>query len=179
MTDGERAGVVAGLVEEHYELLYRFAYRLSGSTAEAEDLTQQAFLTAQRKLDQLRDPGKARSWLLSIVRNGFLKGKRRPRFTEFESFEHLPEAPIEPLDGLSGPVGSEDLQAVLNEMPEEFRTPIILHYFQEQTYAEIAEQMETPLGTVMSRLYRARQYLRSRLLERLGEEAPAAVVSKT
>ena len=171
MADGERARIVEELVRQHYELLYRFAYRLSGSAADAEDLVQQAFLTAQTKLDQLRETDKARSWLLTIVRNSFLKGKRRPDFAAFESFDHLADVN---LDGeLDGPIDREEIQAVLNEMPEEFRTPLILFYFQEQSYKEVAEQMETPIGTVMSRLSRAKSFLRSRLLKRLGDDAPS------
>lgn len=175
MTDGERARVVAELVEEHYQLLYRFAYRLSGSAADAEDLTQQAFLTAHSKLDQLRDTDKARSWLLTIVRNSFLKKKRRPSVANFESFEHLAAEPDSPLDG---PLDSEELQLLLDEMPEEFRTTVILFYFQEHSYKEIAEQMETPIGTVMSRLSRAKAFLRGRLLQRLGTDAPATATTE-
>jgi RNA polymerase sigma-70 factor, ECF subfamily len=170
MSDGERAGVIAELVEQHYELLYRFAYRLCGSAADAEDLTQQAFLTAQSKLDQLREPEKARSWLLTIVRNSFLKGKRRQNFQLFETLDHLPHA--DPELELAGPVDAEELQSVLDEMPEEFRTPIVLFYFQELSYKEIAEQMDIPIGTVMSRLSRGKSFLRGRLLHRLGDDAP-------
>jgi RNA polymerase sigma-70 factor, ECF subfamily len=175
MSDGERARVVAELVEEHYQLLYRFAYRLSGSAADAEDLTQQAFLTAQAKLDQLRDASNARPWLLTIVRNTFLKKKRRPSFATFESFDHLAEDDRSDFDGN---IESEELQLLLNELPEEFRIPIILFYLEEQSYKEIAEQMDTPIGTVMSRLSRGKAFLRSRLLQRMGSDAPAQATLK-
>jgi RNA polymerase sigma-70 factor, ECF subfamily len=177
MSDGERAGVIAELVQEHYELLYRFAYRLCGSAADAEDLTQQAFLTAQAKLDQLREPEKARSWLLTIVRNQFLKTRRRHDFHLFESFDQL--LSTDPEGETDGPVDAEDLQAVLDEMPEEFRTPIVLFYFQELSYKEIAEQMDTPIGTVMSRLSRGKSFLRGRLLHRLGDDAPLPTTAET
>jgi len=143
---------------------------VSGSAADAEDLTQQAFLTAQVKLDQLREPDKARSWLLTIVRNHFLKTKRRQDFRLFDEFDQLPHT--DPEEELEGPVDAEELQAVLDEMPEEFRTPIVLFYFQELSYKEIAEQMDTPIGTVMSRLSRGKSFLRGRLLHRLGDDAP-------
>jgi RNA polymerase sigma-70 factor (ECF subfamily) len=176
MTDGERARVVEDLVEQHYELLYRFAYRLSGSAADAEDLVQQAFLTAQAKLDQLRETGKARSWLLTIVRNCFLKSKRRPEFAAFESFDQLADS--SPEGELDGPVDREEIQTILEEMPEEFRTPLILFYFQEQSYKQVAEQMATPIGTVMSRLSRAKSFLRTRLLQRLGDELPVSATTR-
>jgi RNA polymerase sigma-70 factor (ECF subfamily) len=71
----------------------------------------------------------------------------------------------EPADELPHDVAvdSDELQLVLNELPEEFRTPLILFYFDEFTYREIAEQMNVPIGTVMSRLARAKSYLRRRL----------------
>jgi len=177
MLDGERAGVIAELVEQHYELLYRFAYRLCGSAADAEDLTQQAFLTAQSKLEQLREPDKARSWLLTIVRNQFLKTRRRQKFQLFESFDQLSQA--DPDEGLEGTIDQEELQTVLDEMPEEFRTPIVLFYFQELSYKQIAEQMDTPIGTVMSRLSRGKSFLRGRLLHRLGDDAPLPTAAET
>ena len=117
-----------------------------------------------------------RSWLLTIVRNSFLKGKRRPDFATFEAFDQLADSSPEGV--LDGPVDREEIQTILNEMPEEFRTPLILFYFQEQSYKEVAEQMETPIGTVMSRLSRAKSFLRSRLLQRLGDDLPVSVTTK-
>ena len=63
---------VQRLVDDHYGALYRYAYRLSGSAADAEDLTQEAFCKAQLNLSQLRDPGRAKAWLFSILRNAYL-----------------------------------------------------------------------------------------------------------
>jgi RNA polymerase sigma-70 factor (ECF subfamily) len=161
---------VEKLVNEHYAFLYRYAYRLSGTAADAEDLTQEAFCTAQLKLNQLRDPSRAKSWLFSIVRNAYLHRIRSDKQQHFVSLEFLGDVPEPPPDPLP-PVEPERLQAVLNEMPEAFRTPIILYYFEDFSYRDIAEQMDLPLGTVMSRLARAKAHLRSRLLQ------PAAAVA--
>src|SRR5688572_13145449 len=68
---------VAALVREYHAELYRYAYRLTGSVQDAEDLTQQVFLIAQARGDQLRDPSHAGSWLFTILRNTFLKTTRR------------------------------------------------------------------------------------------------------
>jgi RNA polymerase sigma-70 factor (ECF subfamily) len=155
-----RARILAELVEQHYALLYRYAYRLSGSEADAEDLTQQAFLTAQSKWEQLRDESRARSWLFTILRNDYLKQLRGPVCLSSCALDELPESPD---SGDSVEFDSEQLQNVLNDLPEEYRSPIILFYFQEFSYKEIAEQMQVPLGTVMSRLARAKAYLRQRL----------------
>ncbi|MEW4526388.1 sigma-70 family RNA polymerase sigma factor [Maioricimonas sp. JC845] len=161
MHDGQRAQVVRELVESHYESLYRFAWRLSGSASDAEDLTQQAFLTAQRKLEQLRDPERARSWLLTIVRNAYLKSRRRDRLVAFSGMETAPEPTAEALDETV--LDSDELQAALNDLPDEFRVPILLYYFESLSYREIADRLDVPIGTVMSRLSRGKGYLRSRL----------------
>ncbi len=155
---------VQRLVEEHYETLYRYAYRLTGSAVDAEDLTQETFCSAQKNWGQLREPARAKSWLFSILRNAYLhriRANHHPRFVSLESMGDLPEPLPEPLPA----VESQQLQQALDELPEDFRTPVILFYFEEFTYRDIAEQMDLPLGTVMSRLARAKAHLRNRLLQ--------------
>jgi RNA polymerase sigma-70 factor (ECF subfamily) len=151
---------LADLVERHYALLYRYAWRLTGSQADAEDLTQQAFLTAQAKWDQLRDETKARSWLFTITRNLYLKELRAPACLPSSHLDEM--ASVSSADA-GADFDSEQLQNALGDLPEEFRSPVILYYFEEFSYREIAEQMGVPMGTVMSRLARAKAYLRQRL----------------
>lgn len=162
MDEQRRISQLTDMVEQHYALLYRYGYRLSGSASDAEDLTQQTFLTAHSKLDQLRDPLHAKGWLCAILRNHYLKSVRNNGAKTFITLETLPE-PSEPVppDALVDP---QELQAAINDMPEEFRTPIILFYFEEFSYQEIAEQMGVPIGTIMSRLARGKAHLRGRLL---------------
>jgi RNA polymerase sigma-70 factor (ECF subfamily) len=165
---------VQRLVEDYYVALYRYAYRLSGSRADAEDLTQETFCKAQLNFSQLRDPGRARAWLFSILRNAYLhraRATRQQACLPLEAVGDLPEALPEALPE----VDPEQLQQALNDLPEVFRTPIVLYYFEDFGYRDIAEQMDLPLGTVMSRLARAKAYLRSRLLPR--NEPPAVAVS--
>lgn len=159
---------VERLVDEHYQALYRYAYRLSGSGPDAEDLTQEAFCKAQLNLSQLRDWGRAKAWLFSILRNAYLhrvRADRQQPCVSLDGVGELADASPEPLPDID----PERLQQALNELPEVFRTPIILYYFEDFSYRDIAGQMDLPLGTVMSRLARAKAYLRSRLLQ------PAAV----
>jgi RNA polymerase sigma-70 factor (ECF subfamily) len=163
-----RACKLSELVERYYALVYRYAYRLTGSQADAEDLTQQAFLVAQARWDQLRDEDKAKSWLFTIARNAWLKELRSPRCRASCFMDELPQ-PSEPSDQLD--VDEEQLQNALNDLPEEFRSPVILFYFQEFTYKEIAATMGVPIGTVMSRLARAKAVLRHRLTAS-GRAAP-------
>jgi len=155
------------LVDEHYEALYRYAYRLTGSSADAEDLTQDTFLTVQQKLDQLRDQSRARPWLYKILRNQFLK------LLQKAGNQHL----ISSLNNIAEPVDAlpddfhfdeELIQQVLNQLPEEFRTVVVLYYFQELSYQEIADHLEIPIGTVMSRLARGKKNLRESLSVRMS-----------
>jgi RNA polymerase sigma-70 factor (ECF subfamily) len=160
------------LVEEHYEALYRYAYRLSGSNADAEDLTQEAFCTAQLKFGQLRDRERAKPWLFSILRNAYLKRARADSQQVCVPLDGVGDL-AEPLPESLPEVDPEQLQQALNELDELYRTPIILYYFEDFGYRDIAEQMELPIGTVMSRLARAKAHLRARLLP-AGDAVSAA-----
>lgn len=159
-----------GLVESHYTALYRYAFRLSGAAAEAEDLTQETFCQAQAKLEQLRDWDRAKAWLFTILRNVYLHRVRQAKQEQRVSFDALDELPDRLPDRLPE-VEPAQLQQALNELPEVFRTPIVLYFFEDFSYKEIAEQMQVPLGTVMSRLARAKAFLRQRLLPLLRESA--------
>lgn len=146
------------LVDQHYQLLFRYAYRLSGDRTDAEDLTQQTYLVAQKKLDQLRDPRLARSWLCTILRNLFLKkvSQKNKPVSLSQSIDLAAEETALP------ELTSQELQQALNEMPDDFRVPLLMFYFEEQSYKEIAAALSIPLGTVMSRLARARSFLQER-----------------
>ena len=161
---GNSKHAIAALVEAHYAALYRYAYRLSGSSQEAEDLTQETFCLAQNKLHQLREQDRAKSWLFSILRNAYLHRLRLSKHEKHVSLDGIGDIPDRLPEPLSA-VDSAQLQKALNELPEAFRTPLILYYFEEFSYRDIAEQMNMPLGTVMSRLARAKAYLRQRLMD--------------
>ena len=150
------------LIDAHYQALYRYAYRLTGSSADAEDLTQEAFGNALARLPQLREPDRAKAWLFRILRNAYLhrlRDQRRHRLVPLDAVGELPYETAETLPA----VDPSKLQEALNELDETFRTPLILFYFEEFSYRDIADQMELPIGTVMSRLARAKAYLRSKL----------------
>lgn len=158
----ESVGIsVQELVTSYYKDVYRFAYRLSGNQTDAEDLTQQTFLIACRKLHQVNDLSKVRSWMFTIVRNAFLKTTKHTE-TELSAFEDAVVAISEP-EELNLDFDEEALETALAEMPETYRTPILLYYFEEIGYKEIAEALEVPIGTVMSRLSRGKKFLRSQL----------------
>lgn len=161
---------LATLVADHHAALYRYAYRLSGSAADAEDLVQQAYLVAQQKLDQLRDSAAARSWLYTVLRNLFLKSLRGRE----PLLAGACDMDLEDLPSKADPreIDGERLQAALNALGDDFKVVVLMFYFEERSYREIAEQLELPIGTVMSRLARAKGHLRQLLA---GADAPAGM----
>jgi RNA polymerase sigma-70 factor (ECF subfamily) len=160
------------LVAGHYSSLYRYAYRLSGKAQEAEDLAQEAFCQAQLKWSQLRDVQRARAWLFTILRNAYLHKVRDRKMENALPLEEVAEIAERAPDPWPE-IDPEHLQKALDELPEVFRTPIILFYFEDFSYRDIADQMNVPIGTVMSRLARAKTFLKNRL-----GEAPALVAAK-
>ena len=162
---------VERLVEEHYIALYRYAYRLSGCEADAEDLTQEAFCKAQMNLSQLRQTDRAKNWLFTILRNAYLHRVRTDRQHPAVPLDLAGDVPEHLPDALPD-ADPEQLQQALNELPEVYRTPIVLYYFDDFSYRDIAEQMDLPIGTVMSRLSRAKAWLRGRLAPAPAGPAP-------
>jgi RNA polymerase sigma-70 factor (ECF subfamily) len=170
MVDDAEAMDIAQLVQDHHEGVYRYAFRLTGSAADAEDLSQQVFLTAQQKLGQLRKAESARSWLFAILRNCFLKGQHKWRPIPAEDIRlDVDRIPIEMPD--EGGIDPGQLQEALNQLPESYRLVLAMFYFEDCRYREIAERLELPMGTVMSRLARAKSCLRAKLLESERQEA--------
>lgn len=152
---------VEQLVREHHAPVYRYAYRLTGSVPDAEDLTQQTFLIANQKIGQLRDATRSLGWLFTILRRCFLNECRQRVETPASNLEMaLEQIPEEiPADSID----REQLQAALVSLSDEFRLVLVMFYFEDCSYREIAEKLELPIGTVMSRLSRAKQHLRRAL----------------
>ena len=169
MVDDHDALDVARLVAEHHQAIYRYAYRLTGSAADAEDLTQQVFLKAQQRLGQLRSAESVRSWLYTILRNTFLKSCQKrcpvPAANLSLNMELIPGRSAE-----EWVVDQERLQAALDELPPHYRVVLTMFYYEDCSYREIAERLGSPIGTVMSRLARAKGHLRCRLFELEGHE---------
>jgi RNA polymerase sigma-70 factor, ECF subfamily len=177
MADPRSGPDVAQLVAEHHQAMYRYAYRLTGSVQDAEDLTQQVFLTAYRKMGQLRSLDNARPWLFAILRNCFLKGRQRRRPALAAdlalNIELVPASPPKQR------VDRDRLQVALDRLPDAFRLVVVMFYYEECSYREIAEELGIPIGTVMSRLARAKGHLRSILFEPddTAQQRPASVVA--
>jgi RNA polymerase sigma-70 factor (ECF subfamily) len=158
------------LVTEHLDAVYRYAYRLTGTVQDAEDLTQQAFLLAQQRLEQLREADRARGWLFAILRNLFLKMAERAGPIAATNLGMNLDG-VAALSTGDAEVNSQALQAAINELSAEYRVALVMFYFEDCSYREIAEKLELPIGTVMSRLARAKRQLRANLWK--SDEKPA------
>jgi RNA polymerase sigma-70 factor (ECF subfamily) len=150
------------LVQNHHAVVYRYAFRLSANAADAEDLCQQAFLIALRKIHQLRDPERARAWLLAVVRTCYLKELQKRRPVPAQDIDLLVEF-VADRTPLLDQVDQQELADAMDELPDEFRLVLLMFYFEDLSYQEIADQLGVPIGTVMSRLSRAKGHLRRQL----------------
>jgi RNA polymerase sigma-70 factor (ECF subfamily) len=158
------------IVDRFYPMLYRFALSLARNEADASDLTQETFSIWATKGHFLRDGSKAKSWLFTTLYREFISSRRRemrwPK-EELSEVEHeLPCAMPETVDCLESAQVMEALQSI----DETFRAPLVLFYLQEHSYEEIAQILEIPIGTVMSRLSRGKQKLQQAFLR---GQAPA------
>jgi RNA polymerase sigma-70 factor (ECF subfamily) len=152
------------LVDLYYPSLYRFALSLARSEADACDLAQQTFYVWAKKGHALRETAKAKAWLFTTLYREFLRGRRRgERMTALETVpeNELEDATLE-AETVAG-LDADTVLAALREVDETFRAPLTLFYLEELSYQEIAETLEVPVGTVMSRLSRGKAQLRLRL----------------
>lgn len=176
------APIDAGFEEEalpHLDGVYRFALQLSGSPDQAEDLVQDTFLRAYRSWDQYTRGTAARSWLFTICRNRFLRGRtRRRRFREIvEESVARPDsgAPAlavwasgdygDPERAFFDSIFDDEVVEAIEALPDPYRTAVVLSDIRGLPYAEIAEVTDVPVGTVKSRVFRGRHRLRGALYE--------------
>lgn len=151
------------IVDAHYEGLFRFACSLSGNEPDGADLVQQTFLIWAKKHWQLRDKSKTKTWLYTTLRREFLRGYQRKTKLFADSGSEEP-----PQEGMVEADQDQQMDANLilekmNQLPLEYREPLCLFYLKEFSYQEIAELLEVPIGTIMSRLSRAKKQLRNKL----------------
>lgn len=152
------------LVDAHYTPLYRFALSLTKNPSDAGDLTQQTFFIWAKQGHALREEGKAKSWLFTTLYREFLRVRRRgERVTALEDLGPVESDPAAPeVDMVTGMDAGLVVEA-LQEVDEVYRVPLTLFYMQDLSYKEIAEMIEAPIGTVMSRLSRGKVQLRAAL----------------
>jgi len=158
----------AELVTRHQRYVYNLAYRLLRDTHEAEDLAQEAFLRAWRGLPGFRNESQFTTWLYRIVTNlcyNRLPGLRRQLAqADEETLEHVSAPAAHSLRALYE-TGERQarVQAAIDTLPTKYKLVVTLYYLQEQSYQEIADVLDLPLGTVKTHLYRARERLKGLL----------------
>lgn len=168
------------LVEREIDALHRTAYRLCRDRGEAEDLTREVFIKAWKAIVDLHEQEHVRPWLFRVLRNAWIdrlrKHARRPQLLGLDvSPEEVAPEPLPMLTPVEDcEVWEEHLDreviAAMDELPEAERQVLFYYTFGELTYQEIAEALESPIGTVMSRLHRARRRLQERLAQYAAEK---------
>jgi RNA polymerase sigma-70 factor, ECF subfamily len=164
MTDG--VPTWEEVARDHGRFMYTVAYRLSGNNDDAQDLVQEALIRVKRGLERY-EPGSLEGWLARIVTNVFLDEVRRKRRRPTSALPDNPERalPTSPAADEMSRGLSEDIQAALATLPEEFRVPVVLCDVADQSYEQIALTLGVPVGTVRSRIHRGRRQLRALLTE--------------
>ena len=155
----------------YLDQLYPYAMVLARNPAEAEDLVQETYVRALKSMGSLREDNNVKSWLFTILRNIWLNQLRRrragPEIAEMDSNENVANLAVDtrqdPHALYVSKVEREQVREAIEQLPLEFREIILLREYEELSYQEIATLLQCPMGTVMSRLARARSRLRDLL----------------
>ncbi len=159
----------------HMDAAYNLARWLTGNPEDAEDIVQDAYLRAFKFFDGFRG-GNSRSWLLRIVRNAFYDSLRRKSHNESvvtteDQTDRVADPSLGPDAALLQKADGEMLRQAIEALPIEYREVLIMRELEDCSYKEIADIVHVPLGTVMSRLARAREQVRQLLVAQLQKAA--------
>ena len=148
-----------GLLLPWVPRLRRYARALAGNRDDSDDLVQDTLERAWTKSGLWRGVSDMRAWLFGMMHNLHVDGVRRPRLHTVAQDEDTPEIPVAPTQ--SDRLAVLDLQAALEQLPVEQKEILLLVALEDMSYAEVAQTLGVPIGTVMSRLSRGRERLRS------------------
>lgn len=169
---------------EYARQLYSAALRMTRNPSDAEDLVQETYLKAYRAYGSFEEGTNLKAWLYRILTNTFINkyrsDSRRPKQTELGDIEDLymyrrigggdsAEASRSAEDRVLDGLVESDIKLAVEELPENFRLPVLLADLEGFSYKEIAEILDIPIGTVMSRLHRGRKAMQKRLWEFAGQ----------
>ena len=153
------------------KLLYNVALKYCGNVFDAEDIVQETYLMAFNKFHQLRERSKCKPWLLRILRNNFLKNYQKKKNqkklseTDYIDFLKISQSTDTAETMLAKDSVRQTVQKAINQLPDKYKEALILYYMDEMLYKDIASTLNIPIGTVMSRLTRAREGLKIHLLK--------------
>ncbi|MCR9062868.1 MAG: sigma-70 family RNA polymerase sigma factor [Cytophagales bacterium] len=174
-SETEKYGVFNSEFMPHIDSMYNFAYRLTNDEDDANDLVQDTYLKAFRFINSFQKGTNAKAWLFRILKNSFIndyrKKSKEPAKIDYQEVETIYNSADEPqyngtvdlrTEMVQDLIGDEVTRA-LNGLPVDFRTVIILCDIEGFTYEEMAKILDIPIGTVRSRLHRARNLLKEKL----------------
>jgi RNA polymerase sigma-70 factor (ECF subfamily) len=165
----------------HMDSLYNFAFKMTGSSDEADDLVQETYLKAFRFFDSFEKGTNCKAWLFRIMKNSYIndyrKIKNSPDRVDYDDiqnfYENIKSSEVKTdhlVEDVYSKLLDDDISIALDSMPEDFRTVILLSDIEGFTYEEIAEFIDCPVGTVRSRLHRARKMLYTKLYKYASEK---------
>ncbi|KAF0243416.1 MAG: RNA polymerase sigma-70 factor ECF [Planctomycetota bacterium] len=160
---------------EHLDRLHGTALKLTRNAAEADDLVQETYTRAFQHFGQFEQGTNFKAWIFRILVNTYINGYRRkgraPALVDFSEMEPVYEEAVQETSFLNQPVSSlyerldDEVKQALEKLPEEYRVVLLLASVEGFSYEEIAKMVGIPIGTVMSRLFRARALMRRNLVE--------------
>lgn len=172
---------------QHMDALYRAALRMTGNPADAEDLVQDTYFKATRSIDRYQESAGTRAWLFRILTNAYIdryrQRMRAPETVELRDDPGLYDLFLETRQGTDADASDsagwtdaelesflarfvgDEVKAAVESLPPAFRMVVILRDVEGFSYREIAEMLDVPVGTVMSRLFRGRRALQARLAD--------------
>lgn len=156
---------MCSFVDQHYDPTFVYCYRLSGRRSDAEDLCQQVFVAAVKHLGQIRSLESAQAWLATTARRMYWQSLREStrQNTLYHPTLNEPESPNEACEKR---LEREDwVHQSLTQLTPVARIIVVMFYFEEKSYQQIAQELDIPIGTVMSRLSRSKELLREALLK--------------
>ena len=182
LSDAELTAVFEEDALPYLDQIYRTALRMTRNPTDAEDLVQETFVRAFSAFRSYRQGTNLRAWLFRILRNTYINSYRKAQRTPFTgSADELTDGQLLDIESREGVgarsaeiealerLGDDDINDALAALPEGFRTAVVLADIEGFSYQEIAEIMDSPVGTVMSRVHRGRKALRG-LLEGYAQE---------
>jgi len=174
----------ARLVAAYQVPVYNLAYRMLSSAAEAEDATQETFLRVYTRFDTYDPSRKFSSWILSIASHHCVDRLRRRResivsMEEIMAWRWVPDERPRPEERVVARESSHEMRRVLDVLPSQYRLVIVLRYWYDMSYEEIADVTESTISAVKSRLHRARQVVAAMLQSEGGADAYGSAADET